>query len=518
MRSFKILESCFQFFFPFREDTRLVTFTLSQDYDFKTLSSVQVLALRYIEENASSYILVFLPKASKNSVLPILEKKSQERFCDLGKPFIRVEVVDGGQKNLSNPPTPYLQDKWIATFENKTQTFTLLIPTSFLVECTTLLGFSWVNELKAENLKESPLDSLRKFENSILFGRCQFFENPLSFLLSLDRKFLSNLLAELLSKNLISYNHIASLHLFYGDKINFPDHLPKEIQNIVLRLSSSIQPFMLISNQGKYRWKRKLDYYLQNILSVLLIDNQSNKISYDTTKLEDFYFYLNESRLSVLNSITSAPKMIDSLINNGKVNELINNEGIDLLVNLLAFGEKISLESLFKKFKGTFQTEFNIKVESAKRKKNKIVDGKKKREHSALKLKFLQYLEDVLIKKYDSPLESKLSTTYIYETVRDLSAEQMCFLYNTLGFEVLSSLFQGLKYKEDSPLKKEEAESFLFEKISLLPTVEKEIIEDIFFERLNADRILNDSVIEKEFIEVARRIAVIEEMGGFKNI
>lgn len=518
MRSFKVLESCFQFFFPFREEAKLVTITPSNEFDFKALSAVQVYALRYIEENASSYILVFLPKASNNLVLPIHSKKSQERFCDLGKPFLSVEVVDGGQKNLSNPPTPYLQDKWILTFQNKSQTYTLLIPTSFLVECTTLLGFAWVNELKVENLKESPIDSITKFENSILFSRCQFFENPFNYLQSLDKKFLSNLLAELLSKNLISYNHIASLHLFYGDKINLPDHLPKEIQNIVVRLSASIKPFMLISNQGKHRWKRKLDYYFQNILSVVLLENQSNKISYDTTKLEDFYFYLNESRLSILNSITSAPKMIESLINNGKVSELINNEGIDLLVNLLAFGEKIPLEGLFKKFKGTFQTEFNLKVESAKRKKNKIVDGKKKREHGALKLKFLQYLEDVLIKKYDSPLESKLSTTYIYETVRDLSAEQMCFLYNTLGFEVLSSLFQGLKYKEDSPLSKEEAEIFLSEKISLLPTVEREIIEDIFYERLNADRILNDSVIEKEFIEVARRIAVIEEIGGFKNI
>jgi hypothetical protein len=141
----------------------------------------------------------------------------------------------------------------------------------------------------------------------------------------------------------------------------------------------------------------------------------------------------------------------------------------------------------------------------------------KKKEYTSLKLRFLQFLEYTLLKKYDNSFESNLSTSYIYEVVRDLPNDKMCQLYNTLGFEAMAELYQGLKFKEDSPLQKEEADVFFLERNSLLPTVEREIVEDIYFERLNADKILNDDVIEKDFQEVSRRIAVFEEIRGVKK-
>ena len=517
MRSLGTLESIFQFFFPFTEKMNLLNISPSSDFDFKTLSAVQIYALRYLEENTSSYILFFLPKSSKNLEFSIQQKKSQDRFNSLGKTISKIELVDGGQKNLSNPPTPYLQDKWILTWQKNNQTLYSLIPTSFLIECTTLLGFGWVGELKSEVLKEFPKKSIDNFENSILYSRCQFFENPITYLLSLEKKFLSNLLSELLSKKLLSYNHIASLHLFYGNKINLPDHTPKEIQTVILRLSTTIQPFLLSSNQGKYRWKRKLDYYFQNILSVLLFETGSNKISYDTSKLEEFYFSINEHRLSILSSITSAPQMIESLLVKGKVNELISTKGMDLLVSLTAHGEKLPLSELFQKFKGSFQSEFNFKVKTKQMKLKEVKEHEKKKEYTSLKLQFLKFLEDILLKKYDNSIDSNLSTSYIYETVKDLDSDKICQLYNTLGFEGMAELYQGLKYKDDSPIKKEEADLFFLERNSLLPTVEREIVEDIYFERLNADKILNEEVIEKDFLEVSRRIAVFEEIRGVKT-
>jgi hypothetical protein len=517
MRTYRVLESIFQFFFPLEEKMKLNKITPTRDFDFKVFQSVQIYALRYLEEKNSSYLLVFLPTKLGNLDLPINSKLSQSRMNDLGRLIQKIEVVNGGQKNLSSPPTQYLEEKWVLEWGCKSKIVYTIIPTDFLIECTHLFGFSYIRELYAENLKESPEKSLENFENSILYSRCQFFENPLTYPNSLEKKFLSNLLSELLSKKLLSYNHIASLHLFYGRKINLPDHLPREIQNVVLRLSSTIQPFLLSSNKGKYRWKRKLDYYFQNVLSVLLLEKGSSKIMYDTSKLDDFYFSINEHRLSILNTTTTAPQLIESLVKKGKVKELISNEGMDLLVSLSAHGEKLPLKVLFQQFKGSFQSEFNFKVQSHKMKLKKIKEYNKKKEYTSLKLHFLQFLEFILLKKYDNSFKSNLSTSYIYEVIRDLPKDKMCQLYNTLGFEAMAELYQGLKFKENSPIQKEEADVFFLERNSLLPTVEREIVEDIYFERLNADKILNDDVIEKDFQEVSRRIAVFEEIRGIKK-
>lgn len=94
----------------------------------------------------------------------------------------------------------------------------------------------------------------------------------------------------------------------------------------------------------------------------------------------------------------------------------------------------------------------------------------------------------------------------------------MCLLYNTLGFELLASLFDSLRYLPNSPLSPKEVDSFLLERISHLPNVEREIVEDIYFERINQDRLMGMEVIENRFTEITRRIAAMEQIGYLEAI
>ena len=137
--------------------------------------------------------------------------------------------------------------------------------------------------------------------------------------------------------------------------------------------------------------------------------------------------------------------MFNILLQSGRINELISVKGIDFLVHFIAFGENFPIEELFKKFKSSFHSEFNYKLENTKNRVSKLKEGQKIRLQTALKIEFIHFLEDILIKKYEISPDFKISSMYIYQSVRDISAEKLCLLYNTMGFEVLAYLFQGLK-------------------------------------------------------------------------
>lgn len=515
MKAYGVIEALLKFFFPFREEMNLVTSVPSKNFDFSKFRSVHIHAYRYMEEKSSQYIILFNKEIQKEEDDFLDRKVSRERFKDLGREIQKIEYIYNGHKNLSSPPAPYLDEKWIFQWQGKKETFFFLIPTSFLRECISILGFGWMDELSEENLRENPESSLLSFERSVLYGKCQFFEDSIFYMQSLEKKLLSNLLTELMSRKLLSYNHIASLHLFYKDRINLLEFLPKETKNVVIKLSESIQPFLVSSIQGKNRWKRKMDYYLKNIISVYLFEQGTKNIMYDPTRLEDFYFYLNRSRVIMIDSITSVPMLIRSILDKGKVNELIRVEGTEYLIKYSGYGESLPLDELFRKFKPAFRSEFEYKTKEFKTKIKNMKEGKRQREQISLKIRLLHYLEDILLKKYEIGLLNSLSTIDVYDTIQNSDEDKMTFLYNLLGFEYMGFLFQGLKLKEDSPIAGDEADTFLMQKISLLPGIERELVEDIYYERLNGDRVINPEVIDRDFLEVSRRMAVLEEMRGF---
>lgn len=511
MKKYGIVEACLKFFFPMREEVQLVCTFPSRAFPFDCLSSVYVYAYRYLDEKNPQYVLFFSARPLSESIL--CRKESRDRFKEMGREFQKIEMVEAGKKNLSIPPAPYLQEKWIFQFEGEKENLYLLLPDSFLRECLGHLGFGWMKEFTIDS-KDASIENLESFERSVLYGRCQFFENPISYLKSLDKKFIPNLFMELMSRKLLSYNHIASFQLFYSEEFNIIDFLPKEIQKVVLRLSESIRPFLISSKTGMDRWKRKLDYYFQNVLSVLLFEQGTKNFYYDFQKLELFYYHINKSRLNMLNSITSLSRLLGMILERGKHNELIRTDTTSLLIKNVAFGEDLSLKELFSKFRPDFQKEFEFKLKEYKQKITKLPIGKKIQEEAAVKLKLLQALEDILLKKYENSIVPTVSTEFVYRTIKSADSDRMTFIYNTLGFEILASLFRGLKYKEDSPLFEGDADLFFMEKISLLPGIEGEIVEDLYFEKLNSDRIINEEVMEREFQEAARRIAVVYEISG----
>lgn len=525
MNEYGILESLLAYFFPFLSRAKLELVESSSSFSFEKLTSVNVHAFRMTGKTINQFFMIFSPadkslKGFSPAELshPEFLRQIRSNMTEPGYEIEKVEYVNGGNKNLSSPPELYKQDKLILKYQIASNAIYLVIPFLLLKDLFDLAGHAWMTEVYPENLRNNFKQSIYSIEISILYGRCHLFQNLRRLLKSSEGKHLSTLLSDLQSRNLLSYNQIASFHVFYQDEVNLAEFLPAEIKKTTLRLATSIMP-LLADPVIRARWQRQLDYYFQNIFSILIMtDTEAKKYPLNTIKSEEISRLVNDKRLDMLSGLTSSERMINEIIKEGRLNDLIGKEGKELLAESSAFGEKLPLDELFKLFRPSFREDFKFKVKEKTSKIRDITESQKNREFIRIKLKLFRFLEDNIIKKYKIIGKSHVTIEYIYTMLKSLDANKMCILYNTLGFELFVSIFDSLKYLPNSPVSQNEIDSFFTERSSLLPGIEKEIAEDIYFEKINQDRMMNIESIEKHFTESGRRIAAMEQMGYLEAI
>ncbi|MBL0265762.1 MAG: hypothetical protein IPQ05_18320 [Leptospiraceae bacterium] len=520
-----ILESFLTFFFPFTAGGSLELAVSSTDFSFSEFTSVDIHAFRLTGKSINQFLMVFIPagKTPKGFTNTDLSSPNTCRqiflsLHNLGYEIDKVEYVNGGNKNLSTPPDLYKQEKAIFRFQFHSQNVYLMLPYSFLRDLSILAGHGWMKETSIESLLQDFTASIESFERSILYGKSHLFQNLNKLLLATEPKFIPAILSDLQSKNLLSYNHLASFHVFYQEEINLVNFLPAEVKKTVLRLASSIMP-LLASPKIRARWQRQIDYYFQNVFSILLFASPvAKKYTVDTSKSEELSRLINQKRLIMLSSLSSPEKMITEIIKEGRVNDLIGGEGKDLLIDSVAHKESLPLEELFKLFRESFREDLKFKIQEKEKKLKDLSEAKISRDYMIVKLRFFRFMEDNIIKKFQLKGKTHITLLYLHTLLKTLSADKMCLLYNTLGFELLASLFDSLRYLPNSPLSPKEVDSFLLERISHLPNVEREIVEDIYFERINQDRLMGMEVIENRFTEITRRIAAMEQIGYLEAI
>lgn len=151
---------------------------------------------------------------------------------NLGYEIDKVEYVNGGNKNLSTPPDLYKQEKAIFRFQFHSQNVYLMLPYSFLRDLSILAGHGWMKETSIESLLQDFTASIESFERSILYGKSHLFQNLNKLLLATEPKFIPAILSDLQSKNLLSYNHLASFHVFYQEEINLVNFSQQKLKRL----------------------------------------------------------------------------------------------------------------------------------------------------------------------------------------------------------------------------------------------------------------------------------------------
>jgi hypothetical protein len=176
----------------------------------------------------------------------------------------------------------------------------------------------------------------------------------------------------------------------------------------------------------------------------------------------------------------------------------------------MAMKEPLILKNLYSMFKDSFKEEFYHKVSETRL---KILDMEKEKKQVRLnekKIMLYQYLERELslsfLYKDDDDMEK------ICGKLQSMDMDKMIILYNKIGFEDFVSLFELFRYLPASPFDKDQADSFFNERISLLPETEKSIVEDIYYERLNRDRVLNRNSLERRCRLLKKRLFALEQL------
>jgi hypothetical protein len=85
-------------------------------------------------------------------------------------------------------------------------------------------------------------------------------------------------------------------------------------------------------------------------------------------------------------------------------------------------------------------------------------------------------------------------------------------LYNRIGYEKFASLFDVFRYSKYSPLERDEADLFFDGVSAMLPYIERNICRDIYFERINRDRVINDNTHDRAIRDVSHVLMFMDEI------
>jgi hypothetical protein len=100
----------------------------------------------------------------------------------------------------------------------------------------------------------------------------------------------------------------------------------------------------------------------------------------------------------------------------------------------------------------------------------------------------------------------------LYERVGSLGREGLIILYNRIGYEKFASLFDVFRYSKYSPLERDEADLFFDGVSAMLPYIERNICRDIYFERINRDRVINDNTHDRAIRDVSHVLMFMDEI------
>jgi hypothetical protein len=419
----------------------------------------------------------------------------QERFQLYGNRIEHITYKPVGNRDYLSPQEEWKREKIVFILRHKNKKAHIILKSSLLVYILKRLGLEYFKELQPALITEK----LDKIEKGILYGNNRFFINFRYFLSKLDEKDTQDVLNRLVKSGYIEIEHLASLHLFFPELKGIIRSLPRAVSAMADKAAQTIMPY-LSSEKIRIRWMFQIIYYFQNVLSRLIFMDQTlQKLgSFPLDSFKSHFLQAAMAGYENRNRILSLNAIINKIVSTGRVNSLISGFGKGLLVDIMAMKEPLILKNLYSMFKDSFKEEFYHKVSETRL---KILDMDKEKKQVRLnekKIMLYQYLDDDMEK--------------ICGKLQSMDMDKMIILYNKIGFEDFVSLFELFRYLPASPFDKDQADSFFNERISLLPETEKSIAEDIYYERLNRDRVLNRNSLERRCRLLKKRLFALEQL------
>lgn len=511
-------------FFPFLSDFETLSLSASKDFQWTVLKSVNVSTISFQRKDKYDFLLFCIPDET-NIHIPFPDTASfrselASHFSIFGYEAENFELKKGTLRDLSRAGETVLKNRIIFTLRKDNKVFYMFIPEYFFAS---VLRMSAVFSDGAEDLENPEIgisEEIERLDLGLLYSGNRLHIHWLSYLKGLkEPSAISALMNNLLSKGFLEDIHMASLSLYYPEFQRFFEHMPEKTRTAAEKYVGLLKPISDTSEKSIARkWKAALDYEIQNVLSDILFD--PNKDSAELNAFETFIGNLDMRILNSRNKMKEQTTPINSLLQyfteRKNSSFLALAEVKNLLALLHTLGFKADFPIIFKPFKEDYKE--NFYAES--KKQSLLLKDKSHGDLSRMLSRkiFLFYsLAERHILSSITAARPMFGVKIMLEKLQKLNNEQIIILYNRMGFEKFTSLFEVFSYSESSSLPHSEAEKLFTDISGKLSYTERLIVQDVYFERINKDRIITENIHDKIMKEASVQISFLEEHSGMEK-
>lgn len=515
----------FKNFLPFLKDFLIENMVPASTFDFSGTGKVELTAVTFQRGERHDYIIFLVPYGSGIKIpFPAIDnsiEKFKQNLHFFDYPVDRVMTKNGGVKTISTPGEAYIKNKIIITMKDRGgMAFYLLIPEYFLAAIFRFCGVIFDGTSDIEKPVIPIADELESIDPSILHSNSRLFVKYYTLMRQIENDAeISVFLTSVLESGFIDYNHLASLKCYYSDFHKVFDRLSKNTRAITDKLYDDIKDLIINNGKDSAAWKGMLDYQFHNVISRYVFSGDPGVPGIFTSdRISTIDSQIAAERAAFIERYFSFSRALEYFTEIDNATFLIGTEMRNLLVNLASLGCKADFDKLFNKFGPEFKNGFMDDLRKKKLTLENINIEKRKALTAQNMMRFRKrtgnYIFESVIRK-----RTPLGLNILFERAGSMGRENIIMLYNNSGYEKFASLFEAFRYSRYSPVSKEEADSLFDSTTAMLPYIERWICRDIYYEKINRDRLINENTHDMAVRDISHVIMFMDEMNftGVKN-
>jgi len=510
------IETLLREFMPLPVKSRVTAIDDAAHFDFSPWVDARLTGLHFTGRSWDSYLFFITAGDSLPRWLSTRRREGHGRIIldalkYYGLRAGKLEWIDGGRKNLSAPGAPWRRGKYIITIDDGEETTFCVLPAPLIGDMLRGTGIGWCGEVAS--LPCVPLPDFMETVLSVLHSRQSLFIDFIQALKLLGSEKGNRLLQGSVSGGYLDAEHLTSLFELFPESRFIAGFLSEKMRGETASLEIRVKE-ELGDEALRHRWSLQLYYYLQNVMSRTITGAGAEDIASALeregrdamgTGIEALRNGMREDKLPL-------SELMNRAVANRQVTELISSRGKELLALLGAEGRgDVPLGELVRLFGAPFREELRFKIDERSRYLETLGSAKRRAVIETAR----RGLRSILESEITGDLRARMAPPgprELYERCLKWSDEDLLVLFNRLGFETFTALFEILRYNTSSPVSEDEAVSLFFEKINGLPETERSISGDIFTCSLNWNRVITEEGLERHLRTLQVRVPLLERL------
>lgn len=504
--------------FPFLENFGHLSMRPASFSVLAEAGNVELTAVTFQRGKKHDYLLFLVPEKSGISIpFPASESAAnnlKHEMSFFGYSTANIMVKNGGVKRFTSTDDSFVANRVLVTLEESPgKNCYMMIPEYFLAAVFRYCGILHDGAADIEKPVVKITDEMPLLDLSVLHSRNRLFVNYSTLINKIgDNADISLFTKSLLESGYVDYNHLAAMCGFYPWFGAMLERASKNNFEITMKLYRQLEPLVAKENPSSMEWKSRLDYQVQNVISKLVFGANPDipRNIFYSERIKSADSVISGMRLAWKEKRFPFASLMEYFLSMKNAAWLINAGTRARLVTLAALEYGADFAALYRKFGQDFRVDF---ISSVRKEQASLKNMSNLKRQALLTQNLLEfrsgaddYLMDNVIRR-----KSPMGLNALYDMMLSLDAESAVILYNLAGYERFVSVFDAFKYIKSSPVSAGDADR-LFDSVSaMLPFAERGVCRDIYYEKINRDRIINDNTHDRAIRDISHALMFMDE-------